>query len=59
MSEPRYRARCACGWEALGSEAEVVVATMDHARRIHNMEATPEQVLAGAERLAEADAPGA
>ena len=37
--------RCACGWEVSGSEDEVVDATIDHGRRIHNMEATREQVL--------------
>ena len=43
--EPRYTNRCACGWEVSGSEDEVVDATIDHGRRIHNMEATREQVL--------------
>ena len=38
--------RCACGWEVSGSEDVVVEATIDHGRRIHNMEATREQVLA-------------
>jgi predicted small metal-binding protein len=37
--------RCACGWEVTGSEEEVVDATIDHGRRIHNMEATREQVV--------------
>jgi predicted small metal-binding protein len=38
--------RCACGWEVSGSEDEVIAATIDHGRRIHNMEATDEQVRA-------------
>jgi len=38
--------RCACGWEVSGSEDEVVDATIEHGRRIHNMEATREQVVA-------------
>jgi len=38
--------RCACGWEVTGTEEEVVAATIDHGRRIHNMVATPEQVIA-------------
>lgn len=38
--------RCACGWEVLGDEADVVKATQEHGRRVHNMEATREQVLA-------------
>jgi predicted small metal-binding protein len=47
MDEPRqFTNRCACGWEISGSEDLVVDATIDHGRRIHNMEATREQVLA-------------
>ena len=42
--------RCACGWEVTGPEDEVVDATIDHGRRIHNMEATREQVLEAAPR---------
>jgi predicted small metal-binding protein len=42
----QYTNRCACGWEITGGEDEVVDATIDHGRRIHNMEATREQVLA-------------
>ncbi len=46
MSEDRqYTNRCACGWEISGSADEVVDATIDHGRRIHNMEATREEVL--------------
>lgn len=41
-----YTNRCACGWEITGAEDVVVDATIDHGRRIHNMEATREQVLA-------------
>ena len=47
--EPRYTNRCACGWEITGGEDEVVDATIDHGRRIHNMEATREQVIAALE----------
>jgi len=43
--EPQYTNRCACGWEITGGEDEVVDATIDHGRRIHNMEATREQVI--------------
>jgi predicted small metal-binding protein len=43
--EPQYTNRCACGWEITGGENEVVDATIDHGRRIHNMEATREQVI--------------
>ena len=40
------RVRCACGWETKGDEEAVVAATQEHGRRLHNMEATPEQVVA-------------
>jgi predicted small metal-binding protein len=42
----QFTNRCACGWEVSGSEDVVVDATIDHGRRIHNMEATRDQVLA-------------
>ncbi len=38
--------RCACGWEASGSEGDVIEATVEHGRRLHNMVATREDVLA-------------
>ncbi len=38
--------RCACGWEIRGSEKEVVAATQEHGRRLHNMSPTRDQVLA-------------
>ena len=40
-----YTNRCACGWEISGPLDTVVDATIDHGKRIHNMEATREQVL--------------
>jgi predicted small metal-binding protein len=47
MDDPTmFTNHCACGWEVTGSEDEVVDATIDHGRRIHNMEATREEVLA-------------
>ena len=46
MSDPaQFTNRCACGWEVTGTEDAVVDATIDHGRRIHNMEATRDQVL--------------
>jgi predicted small metal-binding protein len=57
MDEPRYTNRCSCGWEVNGSEDEVVDATIDHGRRIHNMEATREQVIAALHAPAPAEAP--
>jgi predicted small metal-binding protein len=38
--------RCVCGWESTGTEDEVVAATIDHGRRLHNMEASRDEVLA-------------
>jgi hypothetical protein len=46
MNEPRLRVRCACGWEVVGTEYEVVPATQAHGRRTHNMNATRDEVLA-------------
>jgi len=40
------RLGCACGWEVIGTEDEVVAATQEHAEKVHNMKATREQVLA-------------
>lgn len=50
MPDDTVTIRCACGWETTGTEADVVPATIEHGRRAHNMEATPEQVLAMAIR---------
>jgi predicted small metal-binding protein len=38
--------RCACGWETRGTVDELVAATREHGRRLHNMEPTRDQVLA-------------
>ena len=56
MSDGTYTNRCACGWEITGTEDEVVDATIDHGRRIHNMEATREQVLEALHRGEAVDA---
>lgn len=37
---------CECGFEARGSEDEVVAITQEHGRTAHNMDVTREQVLA-------------
>jgi len=37
---------CECGFEVRGTEAELVPVVQRHGRELHNMEATPEQVLA-------------
>jgi predicted small metal-binding protein len=38
--------RCVCGWETSGPEDVVVQATVEHGRRVHNMTATRQDVLA-------------
>ena len=52
MHETRLRVGCACGWEVVGTEDEVVPATQEHGRRTHNMSATREEVLAMADAVA-------
>ena len=55
MTDPvQFTNRCACGWEVTGAEDVVVDATIEHARRIHNMTTTREQVLAVLRGSAEA-----
>jgi predicted small metal-binding protein len=46
MERDALLVRCVCGWEATGTEDELVAATQEHGRRIHNMVATREEVLA-------------
>ena len=46
MGDAELRVRCVCGWEASGTEDEVVAATIDHGVRVHNMTATRDDVLA-------------
>lgn len=38
--------RCACGWETTGSEEELIGATEEHGRRVHNMVPTRDEILA-------------
>jgi predicted small metal-binding protein len=38
--------RCVCGWETSGAETDVVAATAEHGRRLHNMTPTRDEVLA-------------
>jgi len=38
--------RCECGFEARGTEEEIVPVVQQHGREAHNMDATREQVLA-------------
>jgi predicted small metal-binding protein len=46
MDDETITVRCACGWASTGSEEDVVEATRDHGRRVHNMTPTREDVLA-------------
>jgi hypothetical protein len=46
MTEESIRIRCVCGWEASGSEDEVVAATEAHGERVHNMHASRAEILA-------------
>ncbi|HET7028994.1 MAG TPA: hypothetical protein VFI34_00665 [Candidatus Limnocylindrales bacterium] len=41
----QFTNRCACGWEFRGSLDAVVDATIEHGRRIHNMEASRAAVV--------------
>jgi predicted small metal-binding protein len=47
--DEQLRTSCVCGWETAGPADEVIAATLDHGRRVHNMEGTPEDVRARAE----------
>jgi predicted small metal-binding protein len=40
------RLRCACGWETMGTLDEVIAATEEHGRRVHNMHATRDEIVA-------------
>lgn len=46
MTDEPMRLRCVCGWEASGTEEEVVAAATDHGARVHNMRPTRAEVLA-------------
>lgn len=38
--------RCECGFEARGAEADLIPIVQRHGREAHNMDVSPEQVLA-------------
>ncbi len=38
--------RCDCGFEVRGPEEKIIPAVQKHGQEAHNMQATPEQVLA-------------
>lgn len=41
-----YKLACDCGWETQVTEDELVAATQEHGRTLHNMELTTEQAMA-------------
>jgi hypothetical protein len=45
MTNGPMRLRCACGWEALGPEEQVIAAALDHGARVHNMTPTRDEIL--------------
>jgi len=46
-----YKLACDCGWETEGAETEIVEATQEHGRQLHNMELTFQEALAMAQPL--------
>ena len=46
MHDESITVRCVCGWETTGPEDDVVRATMEHGRRLHNMTPTHDEVMA-------------
>ena len=45
MADETITVRCVCGWETSGPEDEVVAATIEHGRRLHNMTPSRDEVL--------------
>jgi predicted small metal-binding protein len=43
---PELLVRCACGFEAQGTEEELILILEEHALEAHNVKVTEEQVLA-------------
>ncbi len=41
-----YKLACDCGWETEGPETELVEATQEHGRKLHNMELTFQEAMA-------------
>ena len=46
MNDELLRVRCVCGWEASGSEEDVIRAATEHGERVHNMRPSRAEVLA-------------
>ncbi len=41
-----WKLTCACGWETCGTEDEIVAASREHGKTLHNMDVTREQAMA-------------
>ncbi len=41
-----YKLACDCGWETEGPEEEIVAATQEHGRQVHNMDVTHDEAMA-------------
>jgi predicted small metal-binding protein len=54
----RYIA-CDCGWTCQGTDERLIAECIAHAREVHGMDLTPEQILAVAVPLDEHDTPDA
>jgi predicted small metal-binding protein len=48
---------CDCGWSVVGTEDELIAAAQQHGRDAHGLVPTPEQVLAVATPVPDADKP--
>ena len=46
MPDASMRLRCACGWETMGTERDVVAAATEHGEPVHKMRPTRDEVLA-------------
>jgi predicted small metal-binding protein len=46
LDDKMITVRCVCGWETTGPEDDVIVATTEHGRQLHNMAPTRDEVLA-------------
>ncbi len=57
MSEKHIE--CDCGWTCQGTDEQLIAECSVHAREMHGMELTPEQILAVAVPLDEHDTPDA
>ncbi len=55
MVEEHLTVRCECGWETTGTEDDVVAATQEHGKAVHNMAASHADVLAMSTPVEETD----